>query len=60
MTYCEYIDTITGENQRLHKEYHDNHYGFPIQDDDLLFERTFPVHIVRNALFIKGYKKSVN
>ena len=39
MTYCEYIDTITGENQRLHKEYHDNHYGFPIQDDDLLFER---------------------
>ena len=39
MTYCEYIDNITGDNLKLHKEYHDNHYGFPIQDDDLLFER---------------------
>ncbi len=24
---------------QLHKEYHDNHYGFPIDDDNLLFER---------------------
>jgi len=39
MTYCEYINTITGENQSLHKEYHDNHYGFPIDNDDELFER---------------------
>jgi DNA-3-methyladenine glycosylase I len=39
MTYCEYIKTISGETQRLHTEYHDNHYGFPIADDDLLFER---------------------
>jgi DNA-3-methyladenine glycosylase I len=39
MTYCEYIDTITGDQHLLHKEYHDNHYGFPLQDDDLLFER---------------------
>jgi DNA-3-methyladenine glycosylase I len=23
----------------LHKEYHDNHYGFPIETDDELFER---------------------
>lgn len=39
MTYCEYILTISGEQLNLHKEYHDNHYGFPIKNDDLLFER---------------------
>jgi DNA-3-methyladenine glycosylase I len=39
MTYCEYINTITGEQLFLHKEYHDNHYGFPIENDDELFER---------------------
>lgn len=39
MTYCEYLNTITGENLLLHKEYHDNHYGFPIENDDELFER---------------------
>jgi DNA-3-methyladenine glycosylase I len=39
MTYCEYINSISGENQALHKEYHDNHYGFPIETDDELFER---------------------
>jgi len=39
MTYCDYITTISGENLALHKEYHDNHYGFPIGNDDELFER---------------------
>jgi DNA-3-methyladenine glycosylase I len=39
MTYCDYIKTITGEKLLLHKEYHDNHYGFPIENDDELFER---------------------
>jgi len=39
MTYCEYIVTITGDKLQLHKEYHDNHYGFPLQNDDELFER---------------------
>jgi DNA-3-methyladenine glycosylase I len=39
MTYCEYLKTITGENLFLHKEYHDNHYGFPLYNDDELFER---------------------
>jgi DNA-3-methyladenine glycosylase I len=39
MTYCDYITTITGDQLSLHKEYHDNHYGFPIEDDDELFER---------------------
>ena len=39
MTYCDYINTIAGEQLSLHKEYHDNHYGFPIENDDELFER---------------------
>ncbi len=39
MTYCDYLNTITGEKLTLHKEYHDNHYGFPIEDDNELFER---------------------
>ena len=39
MTYCEYIQQITGESFDLHKEYHDKHYGFPIKDDNELFER---------------------
>jgi DNA-3-methyladenine glycosylase I len=30
---------LTGELLSLHKEYHDNHYGFPIDNDDELFER---------------------
>src|SRR5450759_1673319 len=39
MTYCDYIMTIAGDQLSLHKEYHDNHYGFPIEKDDELFER---------------------
>jgi DNA-3-methyladenine glycosylase I len=39
MTYCEYLTTISGDQLSLHKEYHDNHYGFPIETDDELFER---------------------
>jgi DNA-3-methyladenine glycosylase I len=39
MTYCDYITTISGDQLSLHKEYHDNHYGYPIEKDDELFER---------------------
>lgn len=39
MTYCEYINTTTGVSQELHKDYHDKHYGFPIENDNELFER---------------------
>ncbi len=39
MTYCDYIKTLSGEALELHKEYHDNHYGFPVSDDNKLFER---------------------
>lgn len=39
MSYCSFINTISGEKQSIHKNYHDNHYGFPIQDDNELFGR---------------------
>ncbi|MCX6259225.1 MAG: DNA-3-methyladenine glycosylase I [Bacteroidia bacterium] len=40
MTYCSYIETLPdGEKKLLHKNYHDNHYGFPLHDDNELFGR---------------------
>lgn len=39
MSYCKAIETMTGERQLLHRNYHDNHYGFPITDDNELFGR---------------------
>lgn len=66
MTYCEYINTLAGDQLSLHKEYHDNHYGFPIETDDELFERLiFEINqaglnwilmapIVRSALFLNA------
>jgi DNA-3-methyladenine glycosylase I len=38
MSYCTFIQTIDDE-QNVHKVYHDNHYGFPIEEDDELFCR---------------------
>lgn len=39
MSYCEYINTITGWALDLNKTYHDEKYGFPIEDDNELFGR---------------------
>ncbi len=39
MSYCNAIETMTGDKKALHKYYHDNHYGFPIHDDNELFGR---------------------
>jgi len=40
MSYCMHIDSLQPEERRLlHKNYHDNHYGFPIHDDNELFGR---------------------
>ena len=37
MTYCQYI--LEHPEDEFNKRYHDTEYGFPIQDDNLLFER---------------------
>lgn len=40
MSYCIAIENMpSGEKKALHKNYHDNHYGFPIHDDNELFGR---------------------
>lgn len=39
MSYCRVIAGLEGERKALHQNYHDRHYGFPIDDDDELFCR---------------------
>lgn len=39
MAYCDFIPTMSEPSRSLHKKYHDNHYGFPIYDDNELFGR---------------------
>lgn len=40
MSYCLLIESMQPEERKsLHKNYHDNHYGFPIHNDDELFGR---------------------
>jgi len=38
-TYCGAIDRMKPEDLNVHKEYHDLHYGFPIDNDNELFCR---------------------
>ena len=39
MTYCEAINRLKPTDYDLHKTYHDQHYGFPIYNDNELFCR---------------------
>ena len=50
MTYCEYIGTMAVDQLTLYKECHDNHYGFPLENDDELFEIFIPVALFMNTL----------
>jgi DNA-3-methyladenine glycosylase I len=36
-TYCQFVEPL--ESTNVHRIYHDNAYGFPIDDDHELFER---------------------
>ncbi len=36
-SYCEYVLTL--EKNNVHRIYHDKYYGFPIKNDNELFER---------------------
>ena len=37
MSYCTYVATLPPDDPNRH--YHDHEYGFPIDDDNRLFER---------------------
>lgn len=39
MSYCKAIELMAGDKKLLHQQYHDNYYGFPIDDDNELFGR---------------------
>lgn len=39
MSYCSYIPKMKEPSKSLHQNYHDNHYGFPIHNDNELFGR---------------------
>jgi DNA-3-methyladenine glycosylase I len=39
MSYCTFVNNLKKGEQPLHKDYHDNHYGFAIDSDDELFGR---------------------
>ena len=39
MSYCNAIENMPEERKALHKNYHDNYYGFPIHNDNELFCR---------------------
>lgn len=39
MSYCDYIKGLAHGEKYQHRTYHDNHYGFPIDNDNELFER---------------------
>ena len=37
MTYCEFVRSESAH--QVHRDYHDNDYGFPLIEDNALFER---------------------
>jgi DNA-3-methyladenine glycosylase I len=39
MSYCTFSNALQPGEKTVHKVYHDNHYGFPIETDDELFCR---------------------
>lgn len=39
MSYCNAIENMAPDKKALHKAYHDNYYGFPIDNDNELFCR---------------------
>lgn len=39
MSYCDYVGKLLPGEKEVHKNYHDKYYGFPIDNDNELFER---------------------
>lgn len=37
MNYCQFVQSL--DNHNVHKLYHDEHYGFPLDNDNALFGR---------------------
>ena len=39
MSYCQFVKNANETKRVIHETYHDREYGFPVYDDNLLFER---------------------
>ena len=39
MSYCKALGRMKPEDQLLHRQYHDEQYGYPLESDDELFCR---------------------
>ena len=39
MSYCKFINSLKPDEYNVHREYHDQQYGFPIHDDNELYCR---------------------
>ena len=39
MSYCKFVQAIKEEKDLIHTIYHDQYYGFPLEDDNELFGR---------------------
>ena len=65
MSYCTAIQNMNGDIRKLHANYHDNHYGFAIHDDNELFGRllleinqaglSWELMLKKEATFRKAY-----
>ena len=54
MNYCEFAASLPENTDNPNKHYHDTQYGFPIEDDNELFERLDKAEWVK--LFKKHFK----
>ena len=50
MSYCNYIPMMKESSRSIHQNYHDNHYGFPIHNDNELFGRLICMNESKNLL----------
>lgn len=39
MSYCDLVNSLSGQDEKYHTHYHNHLYGFPIEDDNELFGR---------------------
>ena len=39
MNYCDFANNLPEDSDNPNKQYHAEQYGFPIEDDNGLFER---------------------
>lgn len=67
MSYCVFVAQLPAETASLHRSYHDERYGFPVNDDNELFGRlileinqaglSWSTILNKEANFLRAYDK---